>query len=157
MKVEFLVASSVDMQRLGERLGSLLKGGEVFILTGPLGAGKTTFVQGVARGLGVQGLVTSPSFALIHLHQGRLRLAHCDFYRLGTLDDVENLGFYDYLDEETVVFVEWGKDYLEALPEAVTELTIAQIGEVRILSVSSAAIGHENILREWMMRWQHLH
>ena len=157
MKVECLVASSTDMQLLGERLGDLLKGGEVFILTGPVGAGKTTFVQGVARGLGVQGLVTSPSFALIHVHHGRLRLAHCDFYRLGTLDDVENLGFYDYLDEETVIFVEWGKDYLEALPEAVTELSIAQVGEGRSLSVVSAAIGHENILREWMMRWQHWH
>lgn len=119
---------AVDTQALGEELGAALEAGDVVILDGPLGAGKTTFTQGVARGLGVRGRVTSPTFVIAREHRSKGEgptLVHVDAYRLLDADagDADPFGALDSLDldtelEEAVVLAEWGGGLVEQLSEA---------------------------------------
>src|SRR5690554_2454901 len=94
---------------LGEQLGRACRGGEIFLLDGPLGAGKTCFSGGVARGLGIDEPAASPTFVIMRAYTGRrgLRLHHFDFYRLGGDDDLETIGYEDALAADAVVLVEW--------------------------------------------------
>ena len=99
-----------DTLRLGRSIGRHLGGGEVVALYGDLGTGKTTFVRGIAAGIGAKPrAVTSPTFVLIHEYRGRLTLAHADLYRLGAGEDVQHLGMEDYFNEQTAVAVEWAE------------------------------------------------
>jgi tRNA threonylcarbamoyladenosine biosynthesis protein TsaE len=107
---------------LAERLAAALSGGEVIGLRGDLGAGKTVFAQGLARGLCVCEPATSPSFVIMHQHQGRLRLCHVDLYRLGP-EQVEDLGLEDLVAPDTVVAIEWS----ERLPARLRHLVSANI------------------------------
>ncbi len=118
-----LTDSAEDTRALGERLGNKLMGGEIVLLSGPLGAGKTTLVQGIAAGLGVKGRVQSPSFVLERLHTGRLTLRHLDFYRL-TAAEVEEAGFFAEPDESAVAVVEWAERAGE-IPEAGLRLRLS--------------------------------
>jgi len=100
-----------QMRTFGERIGALLHPGDVVILTGPLGAGKTTLTQGIAAGLGVESAVTSPTFVISRLHSdvsGAVRLIHVDAYRLSDPRDLETLDLDDYLPTAAMV-VEWGQ------------------------------------------------
>lgn len=105
--------SPEDTYRLGYILGSKLQGGEVIALEGELGAGKTLFVKGLAAGLGASEPVTSPTFSLINLYQGRLALAHFDVYRLPTPEAIEELGYEEFFYGPGVTAVEWS-DLIEA-------------------------------------------
>jgi tRNA threonylcarbamoyladenosine biosynthesis protein TsaE len=96
----------------GEQFGERLRKGDLVMLVGPLGAGKTTFVRGVARGCGSQAPVASPTFQLVRVYPGRVPLAHVDLYRISIPTELSELGFDELLDEGAVV-VEWG-DRLEA-------------------------------------------
>jgi len=152
-----LVKTAQDMIRFGEVFGSMLKGGEVIVLSGDLGAGKTTFVQGVARGMGIVGPVTSPSFALIHVHEGFLvpNLVHCDFYRLHSDEDVEGTGFYDYLEADNVVIVEWGEMFLHVLPENVLHITIRGVELGREMLVATRGELGIFLVEEWIEKCLH--
>ncbi len=97
-----------DTRAIGEALAPSLQPGDVVSLVGELGAGKTAFVQGAARGLGVQTPVASPTFVLVRDYDGRLPVHHVDVYRMGRLQDVIDLGFEEMIDEDAVTFVEWG-------------------------------------------------
>lgn len=110
---------------LGERLGRLLKGGEVISLTGDLGAGKTHFAKGVARGLEITGTVTSPTFTLINEYSGRLPLYHVDAYRLGGVEEAYDLGLEEYIYGDGVTLVEWPDRVAGLLPadRLVVEIT----------------------------------
>ena len=90
--------SSAETEALGERIASRLTGGEVLALFGPMGMGKTAFTRGLAHGLGVKGEVSSPTFALVHEHAGKIPLYHFDMYRVASLDDLYSTGFFDYLE-----------------------------------------------------------
>ena len=94
---------------MGERLGKLLDHGIVISLTGELGAGKTTFVKGLAKGLGVPGTfyVTSPTYTIMNEYPGRLDLCHMDLYRLGTSDELDYIGFYEMISPDRVIVIEW--------------------------------------------------
>lgn len=107
-RIAALTRSPEETRALGEAIGRRLDGGELILLSGPLGAGKTTLVQGLARGLGISTPVQSPSFVLEKLHQGRLLLRHLDFYRLGS-SDIEEFGFLDSAGERDVTVVEWAE------------------------------------------------
>ena len=108
MEHEWTSRSAEETRTLGERLGSRLRGGEVVLLCGDLGAGKTHFAQGVARGLGVAAAVVSPTFTLAAHYEGRLPLVHYDLYRLASADELSPLGFLQTDDPRTVSLVEWG-------------------------------------------------
>ncbi|MGH2678597.1 MAG: tRNA (adenosine(37)-N6)-threonylcarbamoyltransferase complex ATPase subunit type 1 TsaE, partial [Actinomycetota bacterium] len=103
-----------ETRKVGAALAELLVPGDVVSLTGDLGAGKTAFVQGAARALGVQEPVTSPTFVLVRQYRGDVPVHHVDVYRLDRVQEVLDLGFEDLLDPSGVVFVEWG-DAIDAL------------------------------------------
>jgi tRNA threonylcarbamoyladenosine biosynthesis protein TsaE len=108
---------------LGSRLASVLRPGDLIVLTGPLGAGKTTLVQGIGAGLGVQGSVVSPTFVIARVHRGRLPLVHVDAYRLRSLAEVDDLDLdVDIADAVTVV--EWGAGLVEQLADARLEIAL---------------------------------
>jgi tRNA threonylcarbamoyladenosine biosynthesis protein TsaE len=98
-------------RELGELLGNTLTGGEIIALTGDLGSGKTTFVKGLAKGLDVKDVITSPTFVVVRSYQGRFTLHHMDFYRLSEQGDFESIGFEDYTDNRAVVAVEWAEKF----------------------------------------------
>jgi tRNA threonylcarbamoyladenosine biosynthesis protein TsaE len=99
--------SLAQTQRLGVRLGELLHGGELLLLDGDLGTGKTTLTQGIAEGLGVQEVVNSPTFTLLKEYEGRLPLYHFDLYRLDDPAEILDLGFEEYFESSGVCVVEW--------------------------------------------------
>lgn len=105
-----------DTRDLGAALAPLLLAGDVVALSGELGAGKTCFVQGAVRGLGVEARVTSPTFVLVRQYLGRLPVVHCDVYRLNRLQDVHDLGD-EVLDPDVVTFLEWADAVAPLLPE----------------------------------------
>ncbi|MBI3734384.1 MAG: tRNA (adenosine(37)-N6)-threonylcarbamoyltransferase complex ATPase subunit type 1 TsaE [Chloroflexi bacterium] len=101
--------SAAATRLLAARLAASLQAGDVLWLSGDLGAGKTTFTQGLGRGLGVDAPVTSPTFVLIRVYAGRLPLYHIDLYRLNGRAEIDNLGLRDYLDGAGVCVIEWGE------------------------------------------------
>ncbi|MEW9503261.1 tRNA (adenosine(37)-N6)-threonylcarbamoyltransferase complex ATPase subunit type 1 TsaE [Jeotgalibacillus marinus] len=105
-----------------EKLGSLLQAGDVLLLEGDLGAGKTTFSKGIAKGLGVERNVNSPTFTIMKEYIGRIPLYHMDVYRLG--EDGEDLGFDEYFEGEGVCIVEWAHIIEEQLPLERLEISI---------------------------------
>ncbi len=104
-----LSRSAEQTERLGQELGESLSAPENIWLYGGLGAGKTAFVRGLARGLGVTGRVTSPTFTLVNEYEGRLPLFHFDLYRLGGMDELYDIGWEDYLARGGVCAVEWSE------------------------------------------------
>jgi len=102
-------ASSEETVAAGERLGALLAPGSVVLLVGPLGAGKTTFAKGVARGLGVADQIISPTYTIVSEYRGRLPFHHVDLYRVEGREQIENLGLDDFLWGEGASLVEWGE------------------------------------------------
>ncbi len=113
-----------------EKLGSMLKAGDIIAYKGGLGAGKTTFTRGLAIGLGLGDSVTSPTFALVNEYRGKsITLYHFDMYRIESEDDLESTGFYDYPFEENVAAIEWSENIAEFLPKHTIYITINSSGE----------------------------
>ena len=121
--------SAQETQALGERLGARLGRGDVVACVGPLGAGKTCFLQGLARGLGVMADVTSPTFVLVNQYQGRLPVYHVDAYRTGSLTELVDLGLEEMLHGEGVTVVEWADKLVPLLPPRTVTVTIAGLGD----------------------------
>lgn len=117
-------ASPEATRAMAAALADVLEPGDVVALSGELGAGKTCFVQGVARGLGIEARVTSPTFVLVKHYAGRMPLVHCDVYRLETIQDVHDLG-EDVLAPDAVTIVEWGDTVRAALPADRLEIDLA--------------------------------
>lgn len=114
MAYKWTLAGVEQTQNFAERLAAFLQPGDLLALEGDLGAGKTTFTQGLARGLGVRNVVNSPTFTIIKEYQGRLPLYHMDVYRVG--DDVDSLDLDDYFFGEGVCVVEWASLIEDVLP-----------------------------------------
>jgi tRNA threonylcarbamoyladenosine biosynthesis protein TsaE len=133
---ELRVATAAAMRDLGRELATLLRAGDLVILAGPLGAGKTTLVQGIGEGLGVRGPVTSPTFVIARVHPAVARsgpsLVHADAYRLGSVSEVDDLDL-DADVASAVTVVEWGEGLAEGLAEDRLEISIQPDpdGEVR--------------------------
>ena len=125
---EFLTWSPEETEALGEKIAEKLTGGEVIALSGEMGAGKTALTRGIARGLGVAGGVSSPTFALVHEYRGRLPVYHFDMYRIESWDDLYSTGFFDYLDSGGVLIVEWSENIENALPESAVRIRLRRGG-----------------------------
>ena len=111
--------------RLGRKLGEAAVPGQVFTLTGDLGTGKTVFTQGFAKGLGIEEPVNSPTFTIVQVYdEGRLPLYHFDVYRIGDIEEMEEVGFEDYIMGDGVSLIEWGELIREILPEKRTAVRI---------------------------------
>lgn len=116
--MEFVTECEQETEALGERLAGRLEPGAVVAFTGDLGAGKTAFTRGLARGLGISGRVTSPTSTVVNEYEGgRLPLFHFDMYRLGSSDELFGIGWEDYLARGGVCAVEWSENVSDALEE----------------------------------------
>ncbi|HJN75377.1 MAG TPA: tRNA (adenosine(37)-N6)-threonylcarbamoyltransferase complex ATPase subunit type 1 TsaE [Myxococcota bacterium] len=118
-------------RRLGALLGSTASEGATLALDGELGAGKTTLTQGLGAALGVEGPVTSPTFQLLFVHEGRLRLFHADLYRLGDASELTELGFDEVLGTSGVSVIEWAGRFPDVLPGDYLQLTLTYEGDGR--------------------------
>ena len=127
--MEFFTHSPAETEKIGEALGNILPAGTVIAYRGDLGAGKTAFTRGLARGLGYKEPVTSPTYTIVNEYLGgRLPLFHFDMYRLASAEDLWDIGWEDYLDRNGVCAVEWSENVEEALEGAVS-VTIERRGE----------------------------
>lgn len=114
---EFTSHHPEETQKLGRRLGELALPGDIFLLAGKLGAGKTCLTQGIARGLGIKESALSPSFVLVRELKGRLPLYHADLYRLDRTEEISELGLDEYLFGSGLTVIEWANKGLAVLPE----------------------------------------
>jgi tRNA threonylcarbamoyladenosine biosynthesis protein TsaE len=122
---ELASPSPLYTDRLGHAIGLSLQGGETLALFGPLGAGKTSLVRGIAAGLGAPATaVSSPTFVLIHEYRGRLPLAHVDLYRVNSTSEAESTGLQEYFSGSTVVAIEWADKGLSILPQDRLEIQL---------------------------------
>lgn len=125
----FVSRSPEETQAIGERLGVRLTAGAVVACTGELGAGKTCFLQGLARGLGVASGVTSPTFVLVNQYRGRLPVYHLDAYRTDSLTELVELGLEEMLDGDGVTVIEWADKLLPLLPARTIHVRIEGLGD----------------------------
>ncbi len=135
-------------EKLGMALGRLLSKGDFLALTGDLGAGKTAFTRGVARGLGIKEGVTSPTFTIINEYYEPIAFAHMDAYRLKSPEELQNIGFDDYL-QEFIVVMEWANRVKEVLPEHVLWIDFAIISDSRRrIQFTSDNSHYNNLIQE---------
>ena len=129
-RVYYRTGSFEETVGLGRKLGQLLRGGDLIVLTGELGCGKTWFTKGIALGLGITEVVTSPSFALMNAYEGgRHRLFHMDVYRLEAPEDFLDTGLEECFEGEGVVVMEWGDKWPEILPACRLNVALKIVGE----------------------------
>ena len=127
--MEFITNSPQETEALGQKLGQALPAGTVIAYRGELGAGKTAFTRGLARGLGIQDPVTSPTYTIVNEYLGgRIPLFHFDMYRLHSADDLFDFGWDDYLERQGICAVEWSENVAEALEDPLV-VTICKTGE----------------------------
>lgn len=138
--------SPEETGHLAELVGQKIREGTVLCLEGDLGAGKTLFVQSLARTLGVEGDVTSPTFNLMNVYEGICRIYHFDLYRLETEEELDDIGFYEYTEEpEGIVVIEWPDKFPESLPEDYIEVRIRKLGEnTDERQIDFSSIGEKN-------------
>lgn len=148
----FRTSSPVETQRLGERLGQILQAPAIVALVGELGVGKTCFIQGVAKGLGVVGYVPSPTFTLIREHRGRVPVYHVDLYRLERPQELQDLGLEEILEGEGVVLIEWAEKMTFLLPQEYlqVEMRFGQGEEEREITLVPHGVRYREILRVFM-------
>lgn len=126
----FVSHSPDDTIAFAEKVGSLLKGGDIIAYKGGMGAGKTTFTRGLCKGLGLPDEVTSPTFALVNEYRGEeITLYHFDMYRISGEGDLETTGFYDYISSESVIAVEWSENIEDCLPKDIITIEIETTDE----------------------------
>lgn len=123
-------SSAEETIAFAEKIGAMLKGGDIIAYKGGLGAGKTTFTRGLAIGMGLPDEVSSPTFALVNEYRGKaLTLYHFDMYRIMNEEALETTGFYDYLSDDCVIAVEWSENIADCLPKNIITVAIENIGE----------------------------
>lgn len=141
--MKYLSHSPEETERIGETLGKTLRPGSVVAYRGGLGMGKTAFTRGLARGLGCAGRVTSPTFTIVNEYSGTVPLFHFDMYRLGSSDELFDIGWEDYLARGGVCAVEWSENVADALERDTVRVDIRRGGEEsrRVISVEPVPAG----------------
>ena len=124
--MQFVSHNTQETEQFGEEVAKSLRGGDVLAFTGSLGMGKTAFTRGLARGLGCRGRVTSPTFTIGNEYDGKTPLFHFDMYRLGSSDELFDIGWDDYLARGGVCAVEWSERVSDALPDDTIYVDIAR-------------------------------
>lgn len=136
--MEVITKSTEETIQLGKKIGAFLLPNDVIALVGPLGAGKTTLIQGIAEGMGVNDYVTSPTFIIINEYQGRMPFYHIDLYRLEDLSEIEDLGIEEYFDRGGVCVIEWAEKLKELTPQRAERIELSVVSEnERKICVSS--------------------
>ena len=143
-ELKLVSRSPEQTQRLGRLLGELAQAGDVFLLTGNLGSGKTCLTQGIAWGLGVKEYAFSPSFVIVREYHGRLPLYHIDFYRLDRIEEIADLGLDEYLYGKGICAVEWAEKGIVLLPEERLLVNLSYISDTE-RSISLEPAGHRYV------------
>jgi tRNA threonylcarbamoyladenosine biosynthesis protein TsaE len=151
MRTEIRAPTAEDTRAAGRALAPLLRAGDALALTGELGAGKTTFVQGIAAGLGYTGQVASPTFTLVREYRGRLPIHHVDVYRLDRVQDVLDLGLDEAIAEGGILLVEWGDVVEGLLPTEHLLVTLTYGGGDETRTIALEGVGPS-----WRLRWEQL-
>lgn len=140
---KILISNSLkETLEIGERLAKRLTPGDVIALNGDLGAGKTAFAQGIAKGLGVEDYVTSPTFTIMNILEGRLPFYHFDVYRISDPDEMEEIGFSEFLYGDGVCVIEWADIIKRLLPKNVIDVRIYRVDdEIRRIEISQGELG----------------
>ncbi len=125
----FISHSVNETEEFAAQLAQALRPGDVLAFRGGMGAGKTAFIRGLARGLEAAGEVSSPTFALVHEHNGKIPLFHFDLYRITSLEDLYSTGYFDYLDRSGILAVEWSEQIEGILDEKTILITLETLGE----------------------------
>lgn len=128
--MKYISKSVRQTENFAERFAGLIHAGDCIAFVGGMGMGKTAFVRGLVRGLGLKGEVCSPTFSLVNEYVGdRFNLYHFDMYRITSIDDLYSTGFFDYLDTDAVLAVEWSENISDALPPDTIYVTISATDE----------------------------
>ena len=143
--MRYLTHAPEETEALGEHLASVLKAGDVIAFYGDLGAGKTAFTRGLARGLGIQGPVVSPTYTIVNEYlSGKLPLFHFDMYLLETADDLFDIGWEDYLERGGICAVEWSENVEDALGGAI-RVCIRRIDDTQREITIEGGDGHADL------------
>ena len=147
MVKEIIIKSPKEMIELGEKLGRVAFPNMLITMLGDLGAGKTTMTKGIAKGLGINGVVNSPTFTIMKIYEGRLKLYHLDVYRIeNPLDDFE---LEEYFEDDGVCVIEWANQINELLPHDRLDIEILDLGnDKRKVIFKSSSIIYDNIIFE---------
>lgn len=138
---QFITNSERETEALGSRLASYLPQSAVICLYGPLGAGKTAFVRGLAAGLGLQCTVSSPTFTIVNEYLGERELIHFDMYRLSSADELFDIGWEDYLRRKAVLVVEWSENVREAFDGSEIRISLEKLSdEVRRITLEGITL-----------------
>jgi tRNA threonylcarbamoyladenosine biosynthesis protein TsaE len=148
--LEEILRSLEDTKEFGIKLGNALKPGDILCLNGDLGAGKTTLTKSIGRGLGVEDYITSPTFALINEYEGKFPVYHFDTYRLEEIEEIDDLGFDEYIYGKGVSIIEWADKIEKALPreKMIIEIKKGKEENERILSIKGFGNRYEEIIEE---------
>lgn len=123
---EFLSHSELETADIARRICSVLHGGQVVAFTGGMGMGKTAFVRGALTSFGNTSFVSSPTFALVHDYGGSPHIYHFDMYRVMGADDLYSTGFYDYMNEDSILFIEWSENIADEIPDDAVRIDISR-------------------------------
>lgn len=141
MEYNFITHSPEETISIAEKIGKLLRAGDCIAYYGDLGAGKTTFTRGIAKGLGLPDEVSSPTFAIVNEYHGKggISLYHFDMYRIESSDELETTGFYDYPMEESVFAVEWSENIEDVFPKDVIKIKMERVSDdTRKITIETA-------------------
>lgn len=145
MRTAYRSYSEADTERLAAELADELHGGEVIAFFGGLGMGKTAFVRGLAKALGYNGEISSPTFAIINEYiGGRLDIYHFDMYRISGWEDLYSTGYFEYLEAGGVLAVEWSENIEAALPDTAILITFERIGDTERAVIIERREANEN-------------
>ena len=140
-------ANEEELQYLGQQLASVLQAGDVLILSGDLSAGKTTFTKGLAKGLGINQMIKSPTYTIVREYEGRLPLYHLDVYRIG--QDPDSIDLDDFLFGGGVTVIEWGQLLEEVLPDDYLQISIFPEADGRRLDFLAKGARSSQVLKEF--------
>lgn len=135
-----------ELMAIGQKIGQVLTENDVLVLTGDLGAGKTTLTKGIARGLGITQMVKSPTYTIVREYQGRLPLYHLDVYRIG--DDPDSIDLDDFLYGQGVTVIEWGELLSDGVLDDYLEVIITKTDDGRQINLRANGSRSEELLRE---------
>lgn len=134
--MKFEIATINELKKVAQTIAGILQAGDVLSLRGDLGAGKTTFVQAIAKAMGIHETVTSPTFSLVNYYEGTPPLWHLDLYRLEAPEELEDIGYEDYFyPENAITFIEWAEKADYYLPDDVYEIDIIHEENTRAMTI----------------------
>lgn len=150
MKIHFRTKSSDETEKIGFKLGSLLKRGSIVLISGDLGVGKTVFTKGIAKGMGIYDYVTSPTFMIVNEHMGEIPLYHFDVYRIDDYTELYDIGYEEYFYGDGVCVIEWPEKMMPLIPEEniFVHISIGDSFDERIIDIESHGVKYDVVIKE---------